>query len=152
MTVGHEVADTGSLGNLLLASTRYGCAMAGEGVVVWYNPRCSKCRGAEELLAAYGVSARRVRYLDDPPSAAEITRVLTLLGAADPRVLMRTSEPRYEELGLADATVGELIDAMASHPELIERPVVIWADRAVIARPPELLLPLLGTGQNPALP
>jgi arsenate reductase len=126
--------------------------MADEGVVVWYNPRCSKCRGAEELLAAYGVPARRVRYLDDPPSAAEIARVLTLLGAADPRVLMRTSEPRYEELGLADATAGELIDAMASHPELIERPVVIWADRAVIARPPELLLPLLGTGQSPALP
>jgi arsenate reductase (glutaredoxin) len=126
--------------------------MSGEGVVVWYNPRCSKCRGAEELLAAYGVPARRVRYLDDPPSAAEIARVLTLLGAADPRVLMRTSEPRYEELGLAGATAGELIDAMASHPELIERPVVIWADRAVIARPPELLLPLLGTGQSPALP
>jgi arsenate reductase (glutaredoxin) len=126
--------------------------MADEGVVVWYNPRCSKCRGAEELLAAYGVPARRVRYLDDPPSAAEITRVLTLLGAADPRVLMRISEPRYIELELADATAGELIDAMARHPELIERPVVIWADRAVIARPPELLLPLLGTGQNPALP
>lgn len=90
--------------------------MADEGVVVWYNPRCSKCRGAEELLAAYGVPARRVRYLDDPPSAAEIARVLTLLGAADPRVLMRTSEPRYEELGLADATAGELIDAMATIP------------------------------------
>jgi arsenate reductase len=89
--------------------------------------------------------ARRVRYLDDPPSAAEIARVLALLGAADPRVLMRTSEPRYEGLGLAGATAGEPIDAMASHPELIERPVVIWADRAVIARPPELLLPLLGT-------
>jgi ArsC family len=58
----------------------------------------------------------------------------------------------YKELGLADATAGELIDAMASHPELIERPVVIWADRAVIARPPELLLPLLAIGQNPALP
>jgi arsenate reductase len=126
--------------------------MVGEAVVVWYNPRCSKCRGAEELLAAYGVPARRVRYLDDPPSAAEIARVLALLGAADPRVLMRTSEPRYKELGLADATAGELIEAMASHPELIERPVVIWADRAVIARPPELLLPLLATGQNPALP
>jgi len=75
-----------------------------------------------------------------------------LLGVADPRVLMRTSEPRYEELGLAGATADELIDAMASHPELIERPVVIWADRAVIARPPELLLPLRGTGQSPVPP
>jgi arsenate reductase len=56
---------------------------------------------------------------------------------------MRTNEPRYLDLGLADADAGELIDAMTRYPELIERPVVIWMDRAVIARPPEVLLPLL---------
>lgn len=123
--------------------------MTDVGVVVWYNPRCSKCRGAGELLASYGVPAQRVYYLDDPPSRAEIARVLGLLGATDPRALMRTSEPRYAELGLASATPDELIGAMARHPELIERPVVIWADRAVVARPPELLLPLLEAGQNP---
>jgi arsenate reductase (glutaredoxin) len=128
----------------------YGYAMTQTGVVVWYNPRCSKCRGAEELLAAYGVPAQRVLYLDDPPTREEIVCVLTLLGAADPRVLMRTGEPRYRELGLAGATAGELVEAMSHHPELIERPVVIWADRAVIARPPELLIPLLTEGQNPA--
>jgi arsenate reductase len=115
-------------------------------VVVWYNPRCAKCRGAEELLAAHGVPAQRLLYLEDPPDRAEILRVLALLGTADPRALMRTSEPRYGELGLASATVDELIEAMARYPELIERPVVIWADRAVIARPPELLLPLLEKG------
>jgi arsenate reductase (glutaredoxin) len=125
--------------------------VADEGVVVWYNPHCSKCQGADELLAAYGVPARRVLYLDDPPPPAEIIRVLALLAASDPRVLMRTSEPRYEELGLADATADELVDAMSQYPELIERPVVIWADRAVVARPPELLLSLLDTHQNPAL-
>jgi hypothetical protein len=54
-------------------------------VIVWYNPRCSKCRGAEQVLAEYGVPAQKVFYLDDPPSRAEITRVLALLGAADPR-------------------------------------------------------------------
>ena len=126
--------------------------MTDTGVVVWYNPRCSKCRGAEELLAACGVPARRVRYLDDPPAREEITRVLTLLGATDPRALMRTGEPRYRELGLAEATADQLVEAMAQHPELIERPVVIWADRAVIARPPELLMPLLAEAQNPASP
>jgi arsenate reductase len=126
--------------------------MADEGVVVWYNPRCSKCRGAGELLAACGVPARRVHYLEDPPPAAEIVRVLALLGATDPRALMRTAETRYRELGLADATADELIDAMSRYPELIERPVVIWPDRAVVARPPELLLPLLETGQHPASP
>lgn len=115
-------------------------------VVIWYNPRCSKCRGAEELLAGYGVSSQRVLYLDEPPPRDEITRVLALLGATSPRALMRTSEPRYQQLGLASATADELVDAMAQYPELIQRPVVIWADRAVVARPPELLLPLLGKG------
>jgi arsenate reductase len=120
--------------------------MADADVVVWYNPRCSKCRGAEELLAAYGVPAQRLFYLDSPPARAEITRVLALLGADDPRTLMRTDEPRYRELGLASASAAELIDAMGRYPELIQRPVVIWPDRAIIARPPELLLPLLETG------
>ena len=100
-------------------------------MVVWYNPRCSKCRGAEQLLADYGVPAQRVFYLDNPPPRAEITRVLALLGTADP---------------------DELIGAMTRYPELIQRPVVIWSDRAVIARPRELLLPLLETGRDPAAP
>ena len=127
--------------------------MTSEEVVVWYNPRCSKCRGAEELLAAHGVPAQRLLYLDDPPPAAEITRVLGLLGAAgDPRVLMRTGEPRYAALGLAGATPAELVAAMARYPELIERPVVIWPDRAIVARPPELLLPLLAAGGSAAAP
>jgi arsenate reductase len=126
-------------------TARYGGVVADAGVVVWYNPRCSKCRGAAELLAEYGVPARRVFYLDDPPPRAEIRRVLALLGATDPRALMRTTEPRYQELRLAEATADELITAMTRYPELIQRPVVIWADRAVIARPAELLLPLLQT-------
>jgi arsenate reductase len=122
--------------------------MTGEGVTVWYNPSCSKCRGAAGLLAEHGVPARRVFYLDEPPPREEIVRVLGLLQTDDPRTLMRTSEPAYAELGLASATAGELIDAMTRRPELIERPVVIWADRAVVARPPELLLPLLERGQD----
>jgi arsenate reductase len=118
-------------------------------VVVWYNPRCSKCRGAEQVLAAYGVPAQRVFYLDNPPARSEITRVLALLGTDDPRALIRTGESLYRELGLASASAEELIEAMTRYPELIQRPVVIWADRAVIARPPELLLPLLETGHHP---
>lgn len=89
-------------------------------------------------------------YLDEPPPVAEITRVLALLGTEDPRALMRTSEPRYAELGLSGAAPADLIAAMSRYPELIERPVVIWPDRAVVARPPELLLPLLDEGRDPA--
>lgn len=112
-------------------------------ITVWYNPRCSKCQGAEELLEAHGVPMQKVFYLDDPPPRAEIVRVLGLLGADDPRAMMRTSEPLYDELGLGESTGQQLIDAMAAHPELIERPIVVGVDRAVVARPPELLLDLL---------
>ena len=112
-------------------------------VVVWFNPRCSKCRGAEELLAERGVPAHKVFYLDEPPPRSEIERVLKLLGTDDPRMIMRTGEPIYSELGLADAQREQLIDAMSEHPILIERPIVIRGDRAIVARPPELLLDLL---------
>ena len=114
-----------------------------DSITVWYNPRCSKCQGAEALLAAHGVPAEKVYYLDTPPPRAEIVRVLGLLGVSDPRAMMRTKEPAYAELGLAGASADALIDAMATHPQLIERPIVIHGDRAVVARPPELLLDLL---------
>jgi arsenate reductase len=109
-------------------------------VTVWLNPRCSKCRGAEELLADRGVETEKVFYLDTPPSRAEIARVVDLLGG-DPRTLTRTGEPEYA--GLEDAGRDQLLDALAQHPRLIERPVVIRGDRAVVARPPERLLELL---------
>ena len=114
-----------------------------ERVTVWANPRCSKSRGAEALLAERGVEVNRVLYLVEPPSRDEIERVLGLLGSDDPHVLVRTGEPAYRELGLADADRDALLDALATHPELIERPVVIRGDRAVVARPPERLLELL---------
>lgn len=117
--------------------------MEDPGVTVWFNPRCSKCQGAEALLAAHGVPMTKVRYLDDPPERAELVRVLSLLGTDDPRAMMRVGEPLYRDLGLAGADREQLLDALAAHPQLIERPIVIRGDRAVVARPPELLLALL---------
>ena len=84
-----------------------------------------------------------VRYLDDTPSRAELERVLVLLGTDDPRAMMRTGESVYKEQNLAAADRDALLDAMVAHPILIERPIVIRGDRAVIARPPEKLLDLL---------
>ena len=112
-------------------------------VTIWFNPRCSKCRGADELLRERGIDPAVLRYLDDPPTRDELERVLSLLGTDDPRAMMRTREPIYAELGLGDADRDELLEAMAAHPILIERPIVIHDDAAVIARPPERLLELL---------
>ena len=117
--------------------------MASE-VTMWFNPNCSKCRGARDLIAEEDVSCEIVRYLEDAPSRPEIERVMGLLGIDDPREMMRTGEPVYKELGLAGADRDALIDAMAAHPILIERPIVIRGDRAVIGRPPERVKELLG--------
>jgi arsenate reductase (glutaredoxin) len=118
--------------------------MADESCTVLFNPRCSKCRQAHDLLDDRGVAADLILYLEDTPSREEIVRIHGLLGIDDPRGMMRTGEKVYAELGLADASADELFDAMAAHPILIERPIVILGDRAVVARPPELLLDLIG--------
>jgi arsenate reductase len=115
-----------------------------ETCTVLFNPRCSKCRQARDLLDQRGVEAELVHYLQDTPSRHEIVRIYGMLGIDDPRQMMRKGEAPYSELGLAGADDDALFDAMAAHPILIERPIVIVGDRAVVARPPERLLELLG--------
>ncbi len=110
---------------------------------VYFNPNCSKCRTVHGLLQERGVDAELVRYLDQAPTKAELEQVMELLGIEDPRQMMRLSEPVYAELGLAEATPDQLLEAMTEHPILIERPIVILGDRAVIARPPERVLEFL---------
>src|SRR5688572_21472444 len=112
-------------------------------ITIWHNPRCSKSRAALQLLQERGASPRVVHYLDAPPSAADLDRALRLLDR-QPRELMRRDE-LYARLGLDDPalTREQLIDAMAAHPALIERPVVLRGDRAVLGRPPEVVLDLL---------
>lgn len=109
---------------------------------VYHNHRCSKSRATLALLEGREVEV--VNYLDTPPSAAEITHLLTLLDLPA-RALLRTGEAAYQELGLADATLTDaaLIAAMAAHPILIERPIVVANGKAVIGRPPEAVLAIL---------
>jgi arsenate reductase (glutaredoxin) len=85
-----------------------------------------------------------VEYLKDPPSAAELDGVLRMLGM-EPRDLMRSKEKEYRELGLKDESLSrdQLIAAMVEHPRLIERPVAISGDRAVLGRPTEKVLVLI---------
>lgn len=113
-------------------------------LTLYHNPRCSKSRAALELLEARGLTPTVVRYLDTPPSAAELQSLLGKLGIGA-RQLLRTGEDEYKALNLADASLSEtqLIAAMVAHPKLIERPILIAGDKAVIGRPPERVLELL---------
>ena len=117
--------------------------MSDEAVTVWFNPGCSKCRTVQGILAERGVDADYVRYLEQTPTKAEIEAVLAMLGTDDPRAIMRTGEGVYRELDLAGAGRDALLDAMVANPILIERPIVIRGDRAVVGRPPENVLDLL---------
>ncbi|WIG55270.1 MAG: uncharacterized protein OJF61_001056 [Rhodanobacteraceae bacterium] len=113
-------------------------------VTIWHNPRCSKSRGTLELLQTRGIEPAVVDYQKNPPSAADIAHALKLLGM-QARDLMRKSEPVYTELALDDPalTREQLIEAMAKHPILIERPVVFANGKAAIGRPPENVLAIL---------
>jgi arsenate reductase len=112
--------------------------------VIWHNPRCSKSRETLKLLEGAGIRPRIVEYLKTPPEDSEIKRVLGFLGSA-PLDLVRKKEPPFKALGLADSSVTDdaIIQAMTENPVLIERPVVIHGDRAVVGRPPEAVLELI---------
>ncbi|MBD3800168.1 MAG: arsenate reductase (glutaredoxin) [Campylobacterales bacterium] len=112
-------------------------------VTIWHNPRCGKSREALKLIEKEGIAPDVVRYLDNAPGEAELRAVLKMLGIGA-RDLMRTKEAIYKELGLKDVTdEAALIKAMAEHPKLIERPVVITNGKAVIGRPPEKVVDLV---------
>ncbi|MES2917684.1 MAG: arsenate reductase (glutaredoxin) [Pseudomonadota bacterium] len=113
-------------------------------ITIYHNPRCSKSRQALELLEAHGAAPNVVRYLETPPDAATLKALIAALGLPA-RALLRSGEDEYRELGLDNPALGEdtLIAAMAAHPRLIERPLVVKGKRAVIGRPPEKVLELL---------
>lgn len=112
--------------------------------VIWHHPRCSKSRRTLALLEAHGIEPKVVSYLETPPDAGEIDRVLRLLGC-EPRELMRRGEPEYRTLGLDDPDLSreQLVAAMAAHPRLIERPVVLHGKKGALGRPPEAVLEIL---------
>ncbi|TXS92142.1 arsenate reductase (glutaredoxin) [Parahaliea maris] len=110
---------------------------------IYHNPRCSKSRNTLALLQEHGVEPEVVLYLETPPDAAGLRDLLAKLGK-QPAELLRKGEAEYKELGLgASSSDDELVAAMASHPKLIERPIVVRGERAVLGRPPENVLALL---------
>lgn len=119
------------------------------GTSVFFNPECSNCRTAAAILEERGVDADYIRYLETAPTRADLEDVLVKLGTDDPRDIVREKEPVYAELNLDQADRDQLLDAMVAHPILIQRPIVIHGDRAVVARPPERLLELLDHDKQP---
>ncbi|MFT4615701.1 MAG: arsenate reductase [Bacteroidia bacterium] len=110
---------------------------------LYHNPRCSKSRNTLALLQENGVEPEIVLYLDESPDEAEIVGLLKKLGLSADQVLRR-GEEAYKSSGLnAGSAEADIIAAMAAHPKLIERPIVVRGDRAVLGRPPENVLGLL---------
>lgn len=111
---------------------------------IYHNPRCSKSRATLALLTERGFAPRMVDYIANPPSNAEVERLLAMLGI-EPRALMRRDEDEYTALGLADPalTRRQLVAAIAAHPRLLQRPIVIVGGKAAIGRPPEAVLAIL---------
>ena len=113
-------------------------------IVIYHNPRCSKSRQTLELLKEQSIKPKIIKYLETPPTADKLKRILKLLGMK-PRDLIRKREKEYKELGLDDEALSddELIEAMVEHPRLIERPIIISDGKAALGRPPEQVLDIL---------
>ena len=112
-------------------------------VTVWFNPACSKCRAVKSLLEERGIDAEYRLYLEQAPTVVELEDLVVKLGDPEATKLLRTKEEAFTELGLADATPAARIEAACNHPLLINRPIVVAGDRAVVARPVELALEVL---------
>lgn len=110
----------------------------------YHNPRCSKSREALKLLQERSAPLEIVEYLKTPPTIEELQQLCQALGVS-PRQMMRNKEDDYVRLHLDDVSLEDkhLLQAIHTHPQLLERPIALLGERAVIGRPPEQVLSLL---------
>jgi arsenate reductase (glutaredoxin) len=114
-----------------------------ETIRIYYNPRCSKCRETATLVTDHGYATELVEYLLTPPGKEELRSLLVKLGMK-PQALIRTGEAVFIQAYAGQTLNDEAwLDALVAHPVLIERPIVVRGNKAVIARPPEKVLDLL---------
>jgi len=111
---------------------------------MYHNPSCSKSRETLQILEDNHMSPDIIEYLEQPPTAQELRDVINMLGVSA-RDLLRTSEPAYREADLDDDTLtdDEIIEAICKFPALLQRPIVISGDTAVIGRPPTRVLEII---------
>ncbi|MEX0943725.1 MAG: arsenate reductase (glutaredoxin) [Pseudomonadales bacterium] len=113
-------------------------------VTIYHNPRCSKSRQTLTLLQDKGIEPDIILYLETPPTAGTLKTLVKQLGIT-PRQLLRTSEAEFKEMNLSDPSLTDdaIILAMTKTPKLIERPIVVKDNKAVLGRPPENVLVLI---------
>ena len=113
-------------------------------ITIYHNTRCSKSRATLALIEDKTDNLTIVDYLKKPPTLAELTDIIALLGFSSARQLMRTGEAVYKELALSEEQDEKrLLEAMLENPKLIERPIVLANGKAKIGRPPESVLTIL---------
>ncbi|MXO74537.1 arsenate reductase (glutaredoxin) [Altererythrobacter aerius] len=119
-------------------------------VTIYHNPKCGTSRNTLAAIREAGIEPRVVEYLKDTPTRAELAGLIDRMGIP-PRDLLRAKEAAYSELGLDDPSLSDeqLIDAMAAHPILINRPIVETPRGARLCRPSETVLELLGDAPPP---
>ena len=110
--------------------------------VIYHNPRCSTSRNVLKLLRDNGIEPHVVEYLKTPPTRGQLVGMIRDAGI-DVRAAVRRREEAYADLGLADASDDELLDAMATNPILIERPFVVTLKGTRLARPVDVLREIL---------
>jgi arsenate reductase len=111
-------------------------------ITLYHNPHCSKSRAVLSLLREQQLDFKIIEYLKTPPNSSTLHEILEKLHGSAAQ-LVRTSEKEYQTLNLAQADKYRLIDAIVEHPNLMQRPIIVSKDRAVIGRPPELALTIL---------
>lgn len=116
-----------------------------EAIKIYHNPDCSKSRASLALLEENDIKPEIIYYLETPPTGDELKQLLQKLGMGI-RGILRKSEDEYDELGLDDESLSDeiIFDYVTKHPKLLQRPIVVKGDRAIIGRPPENVLSLIG--------
>src|SRR5690625_2081732 len=113
-------------------------------VTIYHNPRCSKSRQTLAIIEEKGITPTIIKYLEDTPDATTLQKLAKQLGLKRAHDLLRTKEEEYKQAGLSPESDDDtVIAAMVKHPRLIERPIVVKGDKAVLFRPPVNVLELL---------
>jgi len=113
-------------------------------ITIWHNNRCSKSREAKAILEESGLEFDVFEYLKNDFSKEELLRLMAQLKISDIKDMLRHKETEYKELNIANKSQNEILDLVVQNPKLVERPIIIKDNKAVIARPMENLTNLLG--------